>query len=494
VNILDFIILLPLFGVLAILMGMPARFSAIGVAAINLVMSLFVFCAFDREKSGEFQFAVSRTLIESPNLSLSFGVDGMSLILLLLSTIVTLAAVWMSPREDDLGKQARLYYISPLLISTGALGAFLSTDVFFFFAFHELALIPTFIMIGMLGHGFDRVSVAWKITIYLSVGSLVLLAGLLALVSALGADSFNFVALREAAAAAELSTTEETWIGGLLIVGFGTLISLFPFHSWAAPAYAAAPTPVAMLHSGVLKKFGLYGILRILLPLIPGGLEVWADWLTILLLGNILYIGFITLAQSRLDKMIGYSSVMHMGYVFLGIVSFNTIGINGAVLLMFAHGISVALLFGLAGQMRQQLPKLDLFAMGGMGKTAPFLCFVFGLGAFASIGLPGFANFTSELLVFFGAFSGYEGEGFSLLQTATVLALWGVVISAVYTLRAFRRVFQGEPVGDWKLHDLACGPKIAAALLVVVLLIVGIYPKIFLELLSGPVAQILGQR
>lgn len=493
-NLLDLIIIVPLFGVLAIMVGMSARGAALAAAVVNLILSLIVFAKFDRAIEG-LQFVIERPLIHNPHLSLTFGVDGMSLIMLLLSTIVTVAAIWMSPRDKDLGKQAKLYYISPLLISAGAIGAFLSTDLFFFFAFHELALIPTFIMIGMLGHGHDRVNVAWKITLYLSAGSMILLVGLLGVVVGLGGSTFDIAALQAMAAeGAHLSAGQEKWIAALLIVGFGILISLFPFHSWAAPAYAAAPTPVAMLHAGVLKKFGLYGLLRVVLPILPDGFAVWSDWLLILLLGNIIYIGLITISQSRLDRMIGYSSVMHMGYVFLGIVSYNAIGINGAILLMFAHGVSVALMFGLAGQMRQQLPMLDLYAMGGMGKTAPFACFMFALAAFASIGLPGFANFTSELLVFFGAFQGYGGGKLNLIQIATVLALWGVVISAVYALRAFRRVFQGEPVGDWKINDLPTGAKIASVMLVIVLLAIGIYPALFLDLLTANVEQIVGQR
>lgn len=484
-NILDIIILLPLFGVMAILFGLPTRLSALAVAALNVILSVVVFANFDRAKAGEIQFSIARPLIENPNLSLSFGVDGLSLILLLLSTIVTLAAIWMSPKPCEIGRQAKLYYISPLLISTGAIGAFLSTDLFFFFSFHELALIPTFLMIGMLGHGPDRVTVAWKITLYLSAGSMVLLVGLLALVIGLGGTTFDIAALHAAAAAGGLDAAHQKWIAALLIVGFGTLISLFPFHSWAAPAYAASPTPIAMLHAGVLKKFGLYGLIRVAVPMLPAGFEAWGNVLTILLLGNILYVGFITISQNRLDRMIGFSSVMHMGYVFLGIVSLNQIGMNGAILLMFAHGISVALMFGLAGQMRQQLPVLDLYSMGGMGKSAPFTCFVFALATFASIGLPGFANFAAEILVFFGAFHGYEGGKFNLIQVATVLALWGVVISAVYALRAFRRIFQGEPVGDWKLTDMPLGPKLAAVLLVAVLLAVGVYPAIFLNLLGS---------
>jgi len=193
-----------------------------------------------------------RIIFADPKITLSLGMDGMSLILMLLTVLVTFAAVWMSPPCSTLGNKARLYYASPLLIGAGALGAFLSTDLFFFFSFHELALIPTFLMIGMMGHGEDRVGAAWKITIYLSVGSLILLAGLLALVGASGANSFSMADLQAAAANGALGANTQKWIYLTLLIGFGILIALFPFHSWAAPAYAAAPTPVAMMHAGVL--------------------------------------------------------------------------------------------------------------------------------------------------------------------------------------------------------------------------------------------------
>src|SRR5439155_25748165 len=178
----------------------------------------------------------------------------------------------------------------------------------------------------------------------------------------------------------------------LLLIGFGILVSLFPFHTWAPEAYASAPAPAAMLHAGVLKKFGLYGLLRLAIPWLADGARHWTGLLMVLLLGNIIYIGLATIGQKRLDWMLGYSSVMHMGYIFLGIASANILGITGAAILMFAHGLSIALLFGLTGEIRKRVPSLDFDAMGGLAKAMPLAAFAFGLAVFSAIGLPGFAN------------------------------------------------------------------------------------------------------
>ena len=255
-----------------------------------------------------------------------------------------------------------------------------------------------------------------------------------------------------------------------------------------------------MLHAGVLKKFGLYGLLRVALPLMPEAAREWTNVLLVLLVGNILYVGLATIAQKRLDLMLGYSSVMHMGYIFLGIAAFNPLGLNGAALLMFAHGLSIAALFGLAGQLRQRTGSLAFVDLGGLGKTLPVLCFCFGLAAFASIGLPGFANFAAEVMVFFGAFSsGHTTPGvsvhFSKPQLATVLALWGVVISAVYMLRAYRAVFMGEPNKRWTgLSDLAYSQRWPLGLLIATLLLAGFFPQMFVNLLTPGMNALLVAR
>ncbi|MCB1232346.1 MAG: NADH-quinone oxidoreductase subunit M [Verrucomicrobiae bacterium] len=498
-TLLEFIVFLPLLAVLAILAGAPARYTALSAAIVNAIAVILVtirFGSYSVESATAGFMASSRELLASPKLSLAFAADGLSLVLVILTVIVTVAAVWASPAESKIKGSVKLYYVSSLLISAGALGAFLSTDLFFFYAFHELALIPTFLMIGIFGHGEDRKRTAWTITIYLGVGSLILLAGLIALFFNLGGNSFAFADLYGQATGASgnpISSGAQNSIFLTLLIGFGILISLFPFHSWAPRAYAEAPTPVAMLHAGVLKKFGLYGLLRLAMPLLPGGAEHWQTLLLVLLLGNIIIIGLVTIAQRRLDTMLGYSSVMHMGYVFLGIASGNSIGWSGAALLMFAHGISIALLFALAGSLRDRVGSLEFDLLrGGLAKKAPALGLLFGFAAFASIGLPGFANFASEVLVFFGGFK-EMGDGIGALQWATIIALWGVVISAVYMLRAYRNVFKG-PLADAdakaSFGDLTAGERVPILLLVIALMVVGFMPNLLLMFLN-PVMETL---
>src|SRR5438270_10136235 len=283
--------------------------------------------------------------------------------MLLLATSVTVAAVWFAGKIDN---YERAFYACLLFISAGAIGAFASIDLFFFYAFHELALLPTFLLIGIWGTG-NRSAAAWKITIYLTLGSFILLLGLVLLYQSLPPTgrSFDIRAWQAATAAHPIAAEAQRHIYLLLLVGFGILVSLFPFHSWAPEAYASAPAPAAMLHAGVLKKFGLYGLLRLGLPLLPDGAQHWNYLLVILLLGNITYIGFVTIAQKRLDWMLGYSSVMHMGYIFLGIASAGILGVTGAAVLMFAHGLSIALLFALAGELRQRTGTLVFADLGG---------------------------------------------------------------------------------------------------------------------------------
>lgn len=488
-TLVEFTVFAPLLAVLAILFGSPARATAILAAVANLAAAALMTLRFplEVEAKGQVIFASSRNLLASPRLDLAFGLDGISLVLVLLTVLVTLAAVWASPAEDKIKGNVKLYYSASLLIASGALGAFCATDLFFFYAFHELALIPTFLMIGIFGSGENRKRTAWTITIFLGVGSLILLAGLIALLVETGGKSFAFADLH--ALGGEIPADAQKNIYLALLIGFGILVSLFPFHSWAPPAYAQAPTPVAMLHAGVLKKFGLYGLIRVAMPLLPEGAAHWQTLLLALLLGNILVLGLVTIAQRRLDTLLGYSSVMHMGYVFLGIASGNAIGLHGAVLLMFAHGVSIALLFALAGSVRERMGTLDMDELGGgLAKKAPALGLLFGFAAFASIGLPGFANFAAEVMVFFGSFQPMlETKTLGALQWAGILSLWGVVISAVYLLRAYRKIFKG-PLTDKDakapIADLTFAERAPALLLIAALMAVGFVPGLLLKYLT----------
>jgi NADH-quinone oxidoreductase subunit M len=371
-----------------------------------------------------------------------------------------------------------------MLIAAGAAGAFASLDLFFFYAFHELALIPTFLMIGIWGTG-NRQAAAWKITIYLSIGSIVLLVGLIGLYLMVPDKdrTFDIVKLQAMAAHAVFTGPSANWVFLLLLFGFGTLVSLFPFHTWAPQAYAAAPVPVAMLHAGVLKKFGLYGLLRLALPLMPEAAHNFTWLLLALLVGNVFFVGLATIAQKQLDLTLGYSSVMHMGYIFLGLATTNLIGVDGAALLMLAHGLSIAALFAISGELRKQTGTLDYRDLGGLAKSMPLLSFLFGLALYASIGLPGFANFASELLVFFGAFkTATPGAAFNGYQIATVFALWGLVISAVYMLRAYRSIFFGDRPSRWaNVKDVTLSLGWPVVLLLAGLIVFGFAPQAVLQ-------------
>ncbi len=495
---LIWLILVPVIA--AALIGLakaPARLTAMASATFTLIMGLWAVisttlcedsasCACWSTFAGhDLQFTLSLPL---------------SRIMLTLSVLVTFGAILglKAPNKEA----ERSWSISALLLSTGAIGAFLSDNIISFYAFHELALIPTFVMIGYYGRG-DRRTVAWTATVYLGLASMVLLAGLLLLCSQMGA--WSFTAMKAAVAAGTVPTGCMT--AGLLLAGFGTLVSLFPFHSWAAPAYASAPTPIAMLHAGVLKKFGLYGLFTLAWAFGPACAEFFGCWnnvLLVLLLGNVLWVGYVTVAQTRLDDMLGNSSVMHMGYIFLAFAAYvalggdNELAFKGAAVLMLAHGLTIALLFLLNGQIESQTRTLEMDSMGGLANKLPWLGFLFGLAGLASIGLPLLANFAGEFTVFVSCFQGWTwGEsqfecgmlntisgwfgGLGPVQLATVFALWGLVISAVYMLRAFRRIFEGETgLASERATGLSCADKLAAAFLALFIVVFGIFPFIVL--------------
>jgi len=476
------IVLCPVVAAILIMAGLPARPIAVLAAFANFFMALTAWILFD-SGSAEFQYVSSFAVSIDWKINFAIGLDGLSLLMVLLAAIVTVGAVWFSGKID---KYENAFFACLLLISGGAIGAFASLDLFFFYAFHELALIPTFLLIGIWGND-NRTAAAWKITIYLALGSFILLIGLIMLYQSIpvAARSFDIRTLQ--AAASQIGPGAQRNIYLVLLVGFGILVSLFPFHTWAPDAYAAAPAPAAMLHAGVLKKFGLYGLLRIAVPMLPEGARYWTNLLLVLLLANIIYIGLATLAQRRLDRMLGYSSVMHMGYIFLGIASMNLLGLTGAAILMFAHGLSIALLFAIAGEVRARTKTMLFSELGGLAQVMPFAGLAFGFGAFAAIGLPGLANFGGEILIFFGAFrNGFTVGNFHVFQVATVLALWGVVISAVYMLRAYRQVFMGTMDERWKdFADLRSGLRFPIVLLVGGLIWFGFYPQPLVRMLSA---------
>lgn len=471
-------LILPVFGCLLIALGLKPLLSARCVAILNLLVGLYAAYTWSHP-----MWSLAQSSAAAGDFQLTFGfLNGVSALMLALSVIVSAAAVMIG--QAPIGRE-RLYYSSVLLMSAGIIGAFISRNLIYFFAFHELALIPTFLMIGLMGRG-QRKTIAWKITIYLSAGSMILLAGLVWLATATGTNDMAFMITHASELSQKISFEDQRSISALLIIGFGTLVSLFPFHSWAAPAYASAPASVSMLHAGVIKKFGLYGLMQLALPLLPEGMKFWLTPLLVLLLGNVLWVGLITVNQKRWDLMLGHSSVMHMGYVFLALAAMinlpsnQSIGTTAACLLMFGHGVTIALLFGLISHLQQSLGSLDFDDLGGLGKVMPVYSFLIITAGMASIGLPGLANFAGEFMVFIVGFRSFaETTRFDAVTVATVISMWGVVLSAVYMLRAIRNSCHGTvSTIVMKGSDLTKCEMVSAWGLTLVLLAVGLFPNL----------------
>ncbi len=471
----------PLAVALAIALGLPKRFSVklayvgFAVPALIALWLWYHYSSATDLRAGYAFYTSYDTGLHSLGIRLSLGLNGISLPLFVMAGLVGLASGLYAIQSS--AERLKIYLMLLLIMQGGLMGVFASVDIFFFYFFHELALIPTFIMVGIWG-GRDRGYAAMKMTIYLTLGAMLSLIGLIALYANSPAQSFDLITLRAALSDQPhpLSNLVQNNIFALLMFGFGILVSLWPFHTWAPLGYGAAPSSAAMLHAGVLKKFGLYGLIQIALPLLPEGASHWSWILSLLALGNVLVIGVITIAQRDLKQMIGYSSVMHMGYAFLGIASLSMLGVGGVVLMMVAHGLSVALLFLLSTSIYHRTQTFDMAEMGGLATKAPVLAAFFVTATMASIGLPGLANFWGELAIFVALWK--------LSPWITAGAVAGVVISAIYGLRATARIFFGPATEEFSrtsektpVVDLNWGEKVPALILVGGLLAVGFWPK-----------------
>src|SRR3954463_8284868 len=325
-------IAVPLALALAIGLGLPKRWSvrlAYVAFAIPALVALDLWWNFgDAAKSDGYAYLTRySTGLDGLGIGLKLGLNGISLPLFVLAGVVGFAAGLYAIQSK--AERLKIYLMLLLIMQGGLMGVFASVDVFFLYFFHELALIPTFIMVGVWG-GRDRNYAAMKMTIYLTIGAMISLVGLIALYVKSGANTFDLIALKAHLAAHPIADTVQNNIFGLLMFGFGVLVSLWPLHTWAPLGYGAAPSSNAMLHAGVLKKFGLYGLIQVGMPLLPSGSAHWAQplaWLAVA--GNVVVVGLITIAQRDLKQMIGYSSVMHMGYAFLGIAAGGPVGPGG---------------------------------------------------------------------------------------------------------------------------------------------------------------------
>lgn len=444
--------------------------AAFGVFAsfVSFASSVGLWIAFWLSFSDVSTFAFSTTPLKYLP---AFGLNGVSAPLFALSGIVGFAAsLWAASSKIE---NKRLYFCLLLIMQGGLMGAFSSTNVLWMYMFHEFALVPTFVAMCIWGGAGKRMA-AMQMAVYLSLGALVSLLGIVALYAISDSAGFSLFDFSAALLNNPTRVSAQYWIFAMLLFGLGTLVSLFPFHSWAPRTYAAAPTSFAMLHAGVLKKFGLYMLIQFAVPLLPQGAVDWSFVLIVLALFNVVYLGLVTMAQDDLKMMVSYSSVSHMGMCFLGIAALSVAGAGGAIMLMFGHGLSVALMFMLSNAVVNATGEWNMNKMGGLYKKTPVLAAFFVLATFASLGLPAFANFVGELTVFVAIWK--------VSPVVCAIAATGLIISAVYGLRAVARIFMGEENPEVskrveEFGDLSMCKRIPAIILAVALIFAGCCPS-----------------
>lgn len=456
------------------------KFIALSSSAISAFSALAAWTGFSRVSTQIMGFAYKTDGMLFGFKIPIFALNGISVPLYALAGIVGFAATLWAVRRNF--ENIKLYLLLMLVMIGGLMGTFASTSILWMYIFHEFALIPTFIATIIWG-GAGRKFAAMQMAVYLTLGALVSLAGIAMIF--ISCNTFEIVELRAFVSVYPISIAKQIPIFALMLFGLGTLVSLFPFHSWAPRAYAAAPTSFAMMHAGVLKKFGLYVLIQVAIPILPYGADDWVFALAVLALFNVIYIGFVTMAQRDLKMMVSYSSVSHMGLCFLGIASLSVLGAGSCVILMFGHGLSVALLFMLSNAIVNRTGKWDMGEMGGLYKKTPVLAAFFLAGIFASIGLPGFANFWGELGVFVSLWD--------LSPTVCALSVLSIVISAIYGLRAFAKIFMGESHSEivelekkeGAMSDLSFSEKLPAIILLAALIFVGVCPSAVSENLDS---------
>lgn len=460
--------------------------------AVTLFIALLALLLFWRFKTGadDYQFVTSLPLLGADALGIHcrLGVDGVNIGLVVMGALVAFAAACVS---WEIREREREFYILLLVMTGGILGAFASLDLFFFYFFHELALVPTFIMIGVWGRGEKRNYATFQVSLYLSAGALIALIGLTGLYLQMpaGQRTFDIRGITAYFRSNPMPATAQQSLFPLLMFGFGILVSLWPFHTWAPLGYGSAPAATAMLHAGVLKKFGLYGLLRIALPLMPQGAASWLNLLALLCLGNILYCGMVAMRQQDLNLLIGNSSVAHMGFIFLGLTSLSLVGVTGAVVVMVAHGLLAALSFGLSGYLYQQTGHLDMTRMGGLLRRLPFIGAALVMAMLAGCGLPGFANFVGEVMVFFGA---WKSELIAAHLLVAAAAWGGLIIGAVYMLRAVRGILHGPTADEaGAVADAPPWRRVPFVLLLAALLALGFFPGLLTHKIKPSAALIL---
>ncbi len=536
-GVLTGILLAPMVGAVVILLLKPeakeqARLIAAVTMGVVLLLSMGVFFGYSvddanavaeqyaQASDGEvvtpyFAFEDHIKWVDSIGISWHLGVDGISAPMVLLTALAGFAGVLISWGIEDRTREFMAFF---LLLIGGVFGVFMAVDMFVLFFFYELAIFPMYFLIVIWGWKVTRQYAAMKLTLYILVGSVLALIGMLVLyfkaAEATGVYSFDFVDLQKAAQMGVFdtpfssvwkgATTAQIWFP-MVFIGFGVLAGLWPFHNWSPDGHVAAPTAVSMIHAGVLMKLGAFAALRVGVELMPNGARVHLPWIIFLALVNVVYGAFIAMRQRDFKYVIGFSSVSHMGLVSMGFATMNLTGMTGAGLQMFSHGVMTALFFACVGMVYDRAHTRDIPSLGGFAQKLPWVAIAFIIGGFVSMGMPGLSGFVAEFPIFVGLWKGpvfeapahWFGGSFNYYGVIALVAVLGIIVTAAYVLRVVGQVFFGEFNAERFPHISAIRvqDKIALILLVTWLIALGVYPRLMAPMIESgvkPIVSLLG--
>ena len=471
---------------------------ALIATAITFVLSIYVFAAYDQAQgateAGRFQFQEQAPWVPSLGISYHVGADGINLPMILLTGIVAFGGVMISWGIKD---RTREFFAFFMLLVAGVYGVFVALDLFLLFFFYELSIFPMYILIATWGSTRKEYA-AMKLTLYLLVGSIVALVGLLAVYfsaspSAMGLAegqrTFDFLLLQKGNVPVEIA---RFWFLPIFL-GFGVLAGIWPFHSWSPDGHVAAPTAVSMIHAGVLMKLGAYAALRVGVEVLPQAAREQLPFIILLVLVNVVYGASIAMVQRDFKYVIGFSSVSHMGLVTMGFATLNQTGLNGAVMQMFSHGIMTALFFTIVGLVYDRAHTRDIPSLGGMVKVLPLATIAFVIGGLVSMGMPGLSGFVAELQIFMGVWQAREVAAW--YPWVALLSATGIVVTAAYVLRVTGQVFFGQ-YDEHKWHDMRPTnwlDRTAIAMFCSVLIVAGVFPPILMNMINSGTTSVIAR-
>jgi NADH-quinone oxidoreductase subunit M len=497
-GILNWILWLPIIGVVGVLVTPKAKENAIRLVTlvttfIVLMLTVVLYLKFENAEPG-MQFVVKFPWIEQFHINYFLGIDGITMLMTFLNALLFFICTLSS---WTVKKHVKAYFALILMLQSTVFGVFFSLDFFLFYVYWEVMLLPMFFLIGIWG-GENREYAAIKFFLYTFFGSIFMLVGIIALYYATGkgVDSFNILA-HQGGKFTELTVSLfgrdfsfESLFFWFMFLGFAIKVPVFPFHTWLPHAHVQAPTAVSVILAGVLLKMGTYGFLRIAFPIFPQAAVEYSTIIAVLGLISVIYGAFCAMAQDDVKKLIAYSSVSHMGFVMLGLSAMTTQGMNGAVLQMFNHGTSTAMMFLLIGILYERshhrwIVKPDgSKGYGGLYTKLPKFSVIFIIGMFASLGLPGLSGFISEALIFLGIYEKFT--------TITVIAVVGLLIGAAYLLWMFKRMFFGEVNPECeKYEDMNAREIFYMIPLCVCVIVFGIFPSPLLNVMKVSVGQLV---